>query len=194
MKKLIAILTIMIVLVGAVFAADGDQLVVTAKVDKHIPSFKIFGGTSASALNVEGTATGATIATNTDISLTDITVYFKLTQNSITDTYTTAKAKYKGVATLTVDAEPLSATVSGTQYATADPACNNATVLSVNGISSVEDYPATSAGQVVFKLSYDGRSIDDTDVATFNFKWTHLDSLPPAETYSATVALTIETT
>ncbi len=191
MKKVISILVVLIVLVGAVFAADGDKVVVNAKVAEHVPGFKIFGGMAADALGTEGSANGGTISTNKDISLEPITVYFKLTQYSpnATDEYTGTKAKFRGTATLTVTAAPLSTKIGETTFQTAAPACMSATAKSISGIDFT---PAASTGSdsVVFTLVYDGRSIQDQDVATFSFKWTEKDELPPATTYSADVVLT----
>lgn len=193
MKKLITILAIMMVLVGFAFAANDDELKVTAKVAEQVPGFKIFGGLAANTITTEGTQEGATIATNKDIALDSITVYFKLTQYSITNTYNKPKAKYKGTATLTVTATPLSATVNEVVYSSDNPTCANATAKTIPGITF---NPAASNGSnsVVFTLVYDGRTIDDQDVATFDFTWPAKDSLPKADTYTATVTLNYETT
>ena len=193
MKKLIAILTIMIVLVGAVFAANNDELKVTAKVDEHIPGFKIFGGTSSGSITVEGAQTPNVIATSLDISMVDITVYFKLTQysNTTTPSYNGNKAKFKGTANLTVTADPLSATIDETTYSTAIPVAANITTPTISGITSSSSN--TTSNIVKVTLVYDGRSVQDADVATFDFTWTAKDELPPADTYAALITLTYET-
>ena len=192
MKKVISILVVLIVLAGAVFAASGDSITINATVAEHKPGFKIFGGTSAAALN---TAAGGTVSTGMDIALENITVYFKLTQYSpnTAESYTGTKAKFRGVATLTVTAEPLSTTIgtgaNAATFSTANPTCADATVASISGITS-NPAPSNGSNTVVFTLNYDGRSIQDADVATFNFTWTAKDELPPAEVYSADVTLT----
>ena len=78
-------------------------------------------------------------------------------------------------------------------YSSDNPTCANATAKTIPGITF---NPAASNGSnsVVFTLVYDGRTIDDQDVATFDFTWPAKDSLPKADTYTATVTLNYETT
>ena len=56
MKKLITILTIMIVLVGAAFATDSAQITVNATVSERVPSFKLTTTGNTAVLDAEATA------------------------------------------------------------------------------------------------------------------------------------------
>ena len=194
MKKLIAILTIMIILVGAVFAGSGDKLLVTSKVSEHIPGFKIFGGERATtdgtaAYGTEGTNAGVKVASTKDIALDDIMVDCKISQfsNTTTPEYTGAKAKYKGTATLTITATELVHSTDTTQKASVA-----ASAVSVTGLpAGVTCTPNTTGATVTLPFVYDGRSVQDsaaTTMATMLFTWTHSDNLIPGD-YSATIKM-----
>ena len=73
MKKLIAILTIAIVLVGAVFATTNDTITLTTTVGRVKPGFTIISGSVVA---------GGTVETNKDISEDDITASFEPIQNN----------------------------------------------------------------------------------------------------------------
>ena len=99
MKKLIAIVTIAIVLVGAVFAELGDtapanqsgRITVRSEVARQDPTFVLKGGVSSNALNVIGNASAtdydgqelkqANMA-DWDISQANITAYFGIYQTT----------------------------------------------------------------------------------------------------------------
>lgn len=197
MKKLIAILTIMIILVGAVFADSGDKLLVTSKVSEHIPGFKIFGGeraetTDTAAYGTEGTNTGVNVASTKDIALDDIMVDCKISQysNTTSPEYTGAKAKYKGTATLTITATELVHSEDTTQKASVA-----ASAVNVSLPAGVTCTPTTTGATVSLPFVYDGRSVQDsaaTAMATMLFTWTHSDNLIPGN-YSATITMTYTT-
>ena len=209
MKKLIAILAIAIVLVGAVFAATGDQLTITSTVSKHEPAFRIYGSESAissSNAGTLGTPSGAavTFATTKDISATSITVYCRVSQYSIKDGYNTPKSKFKGIATIGVVATPLTTTLTGTNDAgtystpatasvtTSDahvPTGTPARVTTTTFAKSAATGSSTD-NKVDIVWSYSGKSVDDADVyADFSFTWAQDDSLPPG-TYTADITMT----
>lgn len=214
MKKLIAILTIAIVLVGAVFAASGDNLTINAKVAPHAPGFRLYGGeTSSAAADVLAVETPAAavgtqgeegyvpaagwIASTKDISLQDITVYCRVKQYSPNGDYTATKSKFKGVATIKVTATALKATVGNTEYSTngvANEVAASDVTIPNNGISAKAIAREQSTGgyandTVKITLTYDGKTVQDSDVyADFSFKWTASDNLPPA-TYSANITM-----
>ena len=101
MKKVFAIIAIMVVLVGAVFAVENEinqtsTITVKTLVQRSLPEFKLVG--SLTATNGEPTGTITTVATAdnqtaayegdavnaeaTDISIDDITVYFAIYQTN----------------------------------------------------------------------------------------------------------------
>ena len=190
MKKVIAILTIAIVLVGALVAATGDQLTLTCTVAEHKPAFQIFGGeTSSAAAATQGTSAGASVGTTKDISLTDIVIYCRIKQYSVTNGYNETKCKFKGVANITITASDLIAEVDGTNYSQSASAAvpeNGAHVVS--GVSATT-YSA-SGNAVSISFTYTGKKVNDSDVyADCTFTWAEKDDLPPA-TYNATITMT----
>ena len=118
MKKLIAILTVMIAFVGAIFAVTGEQLQINATVNPVAPIFSIYGGKTSSEAGGEtyqGNATSpTTISFTENLAASDIKVYIRLYQSN--------KAKYSGTVTLTVTATPLiNTTISEGVFKTAAP-------------------------------------------------------------------------
>lgn len=191
MKKLIAILIAMIALVGAVFAANNDTLVLNATVATVYPVFSIFGGKTSAETSTEGTQSGAAItftAQEKNLAVNDITVYFRLYQNN--------KAKYKGTATLTITATPLTNTdntIQGTKSTEAPTAAHVQATQNLAGISYAQNATPSSASSngntvVTFAPVYDGRTVQATDIGTFDLTWGHDDDLP-AGSYQATITL-----
>ena len=109
MKKLITILAIMIVLVGAVFAASGDKIVLSSTVAKVSPNFKIYLDSNV------GTPTGTEVSITEDISEEDVTRTFTLKQSGdirVKDNQELTYSKFKGTATLTVKIGKFKGTVN----------------------------------------------------------------------------------
>ena len=203
MKKLIAILVIAIVMVGAVFAASGDTLTLTSTVAPHEPGFKIFGSETAISgenAGTEGIAAGASVGSTVDISLNPITIYCRVKQYSPNGNYDQTKCKFKGVATIYVTATALKARVDSVDYSTNgvanEVAAANVTIPN-NGISNKaivreqsEDGYANDTVKIT--LTYDGKTVQDSAVyADFSFTWAASDDLPPA-TYNADITMTYE--
>lgn len=65
MKKLITILAVMIVLVGAAFATDSAQITVNATVSERVPSFKLTTTGNTAVLDAEATAAAITTPAGT---------------------------------------------------------------------------------------------------------------------------------
>ena len=192
MKKLIAILAVMMVIVGSVFAATGDSLTLNATVATVYPIFSIYGGKTAAATSTAGTQSGAAItftSTEKNLAENDITVYIRLHQDN--------KAKYKGAASLTITATPLTntdATIQGTKSTAAPTAANIAATQNITGISYAQNAAPSSSSSngntvVTFAPVYDGRAIQATDIGTFDLTWGHDDDLPVGS-YQATITLT----
>lgn len=188
MKKLIAILAVMIAFAGAAFAVTGEQLQINVTVAPVAPIFSIFGGKTSSEANgttYQGNATTPTNITFTEnLAETDIKVYIRLWQSN--------KAKYTGTATLTVTATPLvNQTVQTGTYQTTAPAAADIAKTTVAGISYDSNPAASTVGEntvVTYAPKYDGRSIQATDIGTFNLTWGHDDDLTVGS-YKATITL-----
>ena len=91
MKKLIAILVVMIVLIGAVFAADSQSLTVTANIAVETPAFVLKGGASDGTYDKTAAVDSAPaaqeysyeqIALNGSIIANNLTAYFQVLQSS----------------------------------------------------------------------------------------------------------------
>ena len=190
MKKLIAILAVMIAFVGTVFAVSGETLQINATVLPVAPIFSIYGGKTANATTTQGANPASSItftSVEKDLSTQDITVYIRLVQ--------TNKAKYNSTASLTIEATPLvNQTIQEGTYKTAAPVAANIVASNVNGITYLNDPSSSTVGEntvVTFSPKYDGRSIQATDIGTFNLTWGHNDNLTVGE-YKATITMTYE--
>ena len=192
MKKVIAILVVMIAIAGAVFAANNDQLQITATVNTVNPIFLIFGGktsTEAAGTTYQGNSTPTSITYTENLADTDIVLYIRLYQSN--------KAKYKGTATLTITATPLVNTdtsITGGKTTSDAPEADNIDAISVNGITyAANANPSSTTSQegntvVTFAPVYDGRAIQATNIGTFDLTWGKDDDLA-AGTYRATIKL-----
>ncbi|MGP1508714.1 MAG: hypothetical protein ACTTJW_07555 [Sphaerochaeta sp.] len=176
MKKVIAILAVMMIAVGVVFADLGDKFKITAIVPKVAPVFRLFGGTAFGSETTAGTATGTTIKTDKDIASEDVVIYLKLTQGK--------KSKFKGTATLTVTAT----TLQNGANQTLPPKVSNLEKKSVTGIT-IADPTGNGTAIASYTLTYEGTTVaEGTELGTMKYTWKHDDKLPPA-TYEATITL-----
>lgn len=176
MKKVIAILAVMMIAVGVVFADLGDKFKITAIVPKVAPVFRLFGGTAFGSETTAGTATGTTIKTDKDIASEDVVIYLKLTQGK--------KSKFKGTATLTVTAT----TLQNGANQTLPPKVSNLEKKSVTGIT-IADPTGNGTAIASYTLTYEGTTVaEGTELGTMKYTWKQDDKLPPA-TYEATITL-----
>lgn len=194
MKKLIAILTIAIVLAGAVFAATNDTLTINANVPKVKPIFVMKGqltGTGETNDATQKTA-NATLTSDLDISQKDISVAITIAQDNTAEENN--KSKYKGAITLTITPTELKKTIDSVEYKTALPSYSAGALKNVNGIGDAENGSSIACNNttkvVTLVLNYLGSSVQDADVASFTYTWGSNDNLPPADGYTATVKLT----
>ena len=206
MKKLITILVIMMVLVGAVFAAQNEVLKVTATVDTENPVFDIYGQLTADSETDNEEKIGLvdspyqTLASDKDPSEDNITVAVRLYQNNT--------SKYKGNASLTVEATRLNCVTEGlTGYHTYAPAVSSQLTAekTVKGSATgqtdtvgltIAVPTVTNNGTDAEKatvsygtLTYTGIKIAPNDIDTFTLTWVAKDYLP-AGSYEATIKLT----
>ena len=185
MKKVIAILTVLIVLIGAVFAATNDTLTITANVAKVAPNFILKGtltGDGESATGNTQTNGTATLASVLDISQDDISVAVTVAQ------YNNTKSKYKGTITLTITPTALTMGSDSSDL----PLYSDGEVKTVSGIVAADSSIACNSTTkiITLTLKYNGCSVTDADVASFVYTWEAKDELPPGNGYSATIKLT----
>ena len=190
MKKLIAILTIAIVLVGAVFAADNDKVTLESTVGRIKPGFVIFSGE---------TAVNTSVDTQKDLSEESITWEFQLKQsgNEKSKTY----SRYKGAITLTVTINPFAAEGVGTQgtayeiQAVGENSTRKGTEVQ-NKLTLGTPSVAENKHSVTFGLTYAGKKVTDTeaaDLGTVKVIWTQDPDLPMEDTgtkYTTDIVLT----
>lgn len=203
MKKLIAILAIMIVLVGAVFSANNDELVVKATVEKIAPVFKIYGSTSNPvASTIYGTnpldETTSTVTSSADPSSENVVVYVRLAQYG--------KAKYKNTA-LSVTVTPTPLYLDGVKTETdstkvsalptvvssntnAQQTIKGTTSTTSDAISNL--VPSIAASVATYTLNYTGIAVGtenaDTNIDTLTMTWAAKDALIPGD-YKAYITL-----
>ncbi len=206
MKKLITILTIMIVLVGAAFAATQATLTLNSVIAEVKPAFTLGGAVVANAQAVPASYTSAdtTIDTNKNIATEDIYIAIAVFQNN--------KSFYRDTTgfDLTVTAAPLILSGKTAQNATADEKTADPTVVAYavgadvkhgNNPEVIDFHPAekTNAGNVAaWTVTYpSGKKIEGNavyaqsaaKVGTATFKWTASDELLLG-TYTGTITLT----
>ena len=213
MKKLIAILTIAIVLVGAVFADgpaanDSAQLVVNAEIKVQYPAYSVaatsFGtygqgtnGSLGSAAAVATTAGTSTVKIGDDVLLDhDATVTFTISQTTL--------SRIRGTYTLGVSATDLILTHTrnssgqAVEATTAEANANHfavsaAPTIAKGGANGADPTNTTenvgTAGQIA--ITYNGKKVAaSTTIGTFSYTWTHNENNAAGD-YQATVTLTI---
>ncbi|MBR6234383.1 MAG: hypothetical protein IKR01_00890, partial [Spirochaetales bacterium] len=176
---------------AAAFATSGDQLKLTASVDKILPQFQISTVDSASAAKI-GTAAGVEVTTGKDIAEEPITWDFDVEQKGEKDKKNNTKtyAKYNNIVELTLTLGNFTATIDGATYTEAgtptvdsvDLEDKNEANTSLNKIAI-----ATTTDGKGIKLTYSGKVVDQK-FGTFTCTWPKDDTLPVG-TYTANVTL-----
>ena len=213
MKKVIAILATMIVLVGAVFAATTDaSLTITATIEKVQPTFTIGGAVIANATATPGTYTLSTstntIPTGKNIATEDIYIAITVFQNNV------SFYKDESGFDLTVTATALCLNTTNRENATADEKTDNPTIVSsgagadvkhtpTGGTEVIDFHPTVSSatGSVVtYHVTYpsgvkiNGNAAENSTAAkvgTAVFKWGAKDTLVLGS-YTGTITLSYE--
>ena len=187
MKKLIAILAVMIVLAGVVFATTDDKITLKSHVGRIKPGFVIFSGSAA---------VNTTITTDVpDLSESDISWSFELKQSGNEDSKT--YSRYKGAVTLTVTINPFTSTLGSqsTAYEIQETGTAKGTEVE-NKLTLANPTIAENLHSVQFVLTYAGKKVTDTEAAhlgTIAVKWTKDENLPMADAgtdYTTDVVLT----
>ena len=188
MKKLIAILAITIVLVGAVFATTNTQtLTVQTEVEEVKPAFKLYGNLSNDASTRIAADHTFTATTNTILE-NDIVLYCWIAQ--------TAACKYQGSVAITVSATALANTTTWGTYQAGDFSVSPtiSTITALNKLTSTRtgadgDIRVSAvSGNTVTPTYATGLTAAAGDIASFYVTWASTD-LPPAS-YEATVTTT----
>ena len=221
MKKLITILTIMIVLVGAVFAASTDSsLIVTTKINSLEPTFKLSTAetgtaTSEVALGTAGTLSNAYAITTDYLLANDATVTFYVRQISMSrsvKTYTlTATAtdlvlyQYpnqagNGNILVSTTAHPADPEYKRFEVTGRDTSTGIA-VVKTFADGALETAKATYGGAADGSsktITYKGNAVgsaSSTDIVVASFTCTWNDNINAVSgDYQATVTLTVEAT
>ena len=190
MKRLIAILAIMMVLVGAIFAetstTTNDELKVSIEITPVAPIFKLYGSltsgtastgmTAGESVETAKTATDSVITFPTNSLLENsVTVYCAIKQ--------TNDAKYKKAVSLAISASAITDGISTSTPTVSTPAAQN----NVNGIRTTA---GTGAGAAT--VTYTGKKAASADVASFNVVYPAADLIPGS--YNGYITLTYTTT
>lgn len=182
MKKIITILAVLMVVAAAAFATAGDQLKLTASVDKIPPQFQIKDGTK-SKVGEQTITASSTVETGMDIAEQDIPWTFVINQVGEKDKndHTKDYAKYNTSVTLTLT---LTKFTDGTNTEATDPSITGVTLKTAGTdkltIAKTEDEKG-------ILLTYSGK-VPDQEIGTFSCFWPKDDTLPVG-TYTANVTL-----
>ena len=215
MKKLIAILVIAMVFVGAVFADapavnDAAQVKVNAEIKIQYPVYSLQAtswGENASGAGTNAAFGNASVATDPVtaegftaenmrigddvLNTSDVTVVFTIAQTTL--------SRIKGAYTLSVAATDLVITKltkpNGSKVAAGedDKTANYFEVSAAPAIAgeTVAHTSMTNPTNGQLTITYDGMKVaKDTPLATFAYTWTHHDDRAAGD-YEATVTLTI---
>lgn len=194
MKKLIAILTIMIVLAGAIFAetattTGNEELKVTCVVTSKEPTFTLYGSKTAATVSTGMTAGQVVAQINT--STAAIAMETDAIINGDTYIYCVVRQENDNVKsvlpyTLSVAATALSDGTSAAGHTTAAPTVSTIAAIAASNITGAR----TTAGGTTATVTYAGLDADAADLASFNVKWPKTD-LIPGSGYYAYITLTI---
>ena len=203
MKKILTILVVLTLVVGAAFAASDDKLKLETIVAKVVPNLQIKdGGESASSNAVASSGkTGAAAGTNgaiadaqkisttRDISEQDIIWKFEIWQNGGKDASNatvTGYAKYYDTITVSLELE---AFTDGTNTESGTP---TVTAVTPNVPATADKVVASVKETTKLLLTYSGK-VNDRLLGTFTCKWPKDDTLPDS-TYEAIVKMTYSAT
>ena len=202
MKKLIAILTIAIVLVGAVFATDNAALKLTVTVEEHVPTFALAiaaaetkfnpandpvaanGANSKTAVTANGTTAGELLANGQALQVT-----FGILQNFVNYIKTQHGYTFTAEATNLVlldNGSPKASPEDNEKFVAGEPTAvtGNNYIAAAHGSWSDNTVTYTGAKYVP--------AANGAEIATFSVTWgANADAV--VGTYEATITLTMQT-
>lgn len=190
MKKVFAILLVLVMFTGMVFALSNDKIVLESTVGQIKPNFKIYYGSTA------GTTEGEDVAVSEDISLENVVATFSIKQEGslkkgdATVTY----SKYKGAVELTITLFPFKATIN-------EEVKQQSTAYSVTAATKHDDVAGkvtfakgdTGSTSITLTPTYLGQKVDDLEIGTVTGTWVADPTLPvdgESTVYTADVQLT----
>ena len=198
MKKLITILAILTVLVGALFAStDTHQIKLTVTIDNTEPTFVLKTNTGAGAASAAAGATAtATLSAANKTALTTANGVATVTFDVVQTTYARSVSTYR----LKVTAGDFVLTSNGTPIA--NPTANEKFEVeeanpSISGGDTVDNlsYPTVQPADDYYRVKYNGvvdASTDNITVGSFAVSYDANVNAKPGS-YVSTVSLTIET-
>ncbi len=203
MKKVFAILLVLALVVGFVFAGNNDALKLKSTVGEVLPVYEIHS-VDKSNVDKTGATTAVEVDTGLDISVQDIEWNFYIKQVGEKDSKGTSVefAKTKKTATLTVTLGHFTGSDTGKvatdkpvfkAMAAVDPDGDNANVASASKtVVTVPSGDALKSSTAEITLAYKGVNWADQNVVTFTGTWTK-DATLPMDDYYANVTLTYTT-
>lgn len=196
MKKIVAILAVLVLVFGCAFAADGDYVEIKAKVPARDPNYSLKAGLTDNTLAAvtANTLAGGTLNTQIDISTQDIYVYVEIFHTRAANNATIKPTK-NAEFNVTLTADPLKHK-SIADSKTADP-----TVVKSTPATSTTNYTVTdgdlNTNSIIYTVKYDGKVVaENSPVANCVIKWAAKDELEVAsgdDYYSANITLTYTT-
>lgn len=176
MKKVLAILTSLMISIAALAAVPGDTLIITANVPKVAPLLIMKGGFSNDSFTTTATQEGATLNYGGDVSESDLTVYIQLLQDNV--------SKYKNNFTATVTASNLVGENTSVPATAANSTNISGNHLNVTG--------SASGNTATFNLNYlTGRTVPaNTLIGNASFTWATTAADMVAGNYTATITMT----
>ena len=192
MKKVLSVLVILTIIVGSVFAAENDKLILDSTVDPVTPLIGLKTEDSAGAEKV-GTESGVHVSTGKSIATTDIewtfTVYQAGGVNSDDDAVD--YARYKGTVTISLTPDKFyryTGTTKETAYTSGAASVESAaakTITDKKVTAALDD----SSKKIV--ATYTGKvDGDDLELGTITCKWLKNTELPDG-TYCADILIEV---
>ena len=198
MKKLIVILTVLILIAGSAFATETQRIRIWSVVESKNPSFALRAGLTPDAFDraVSDEDVASTLGWETvekSIKTEDVVVFFEIVQNG--------DAKKSGEKySLTIETSEMilglnedgSALAPDTDiYRTTKGKISDVTPISnEKAIVEVSNITTTSKGIATIEAEYNGRVADGTPIAKFTVTWAK-DVNAPDGIYQASVVLKV---
>lgn len=190
-KKVIAVLVIMMVLVGALFAdANNEELRISITITPVAPIYKLYGSlTQGSASDGAGMVAGEVVASIHSATSADSIIEFP--SNAILSGPVTVYCVIQQT-NISRYSSPIDLTVTATNL-TDDISTSTATVSTPQGLNNVPDVRTTSGtGAGTLTITYSGRTSAIADIASFNVVYSQADLIPGS--YDGYITLTYTTT
>lgn len=205
MKRTLTILTALILLTGALFAADsylpgGNAITLNTTVKPVEPVFKFYGSMAGDFTSSAVVTGGETLNTGMDLTKENDSTFhyavranFKLTQTNL--------ARYSGKLKITFTATPFSAEINTEKYEAKNIKATVFNHVNLDAYSTdIIEFNSTHIGgtDTTIKCTLDYKKptpIDkDTDMVSVYFEWLPDATLPASPDYKATVSVIIAPT